>query len=116
MSRLTVLKTSEAQAVVYEAEALERETRRETERWQCDAQDLPTSERFEESQARYWELREAAGVVVDLLYRMQEPLRTDPYAIWAAKMMGKAKTLLTDIEDGQLVEKISLVPASSEKE
>lgn len=116
MSRVTMLKTSEAQAVVEEAQALERETRRETELWQGDPQGSPTSERFEESQERYRELRSAAEGVVALLYQMQEPLWGDPYAAWAAKMMTKAKALLTDIEEGELVAKISFVPASSEKE
>jgi len=48
--------------------------------------------------------------MVAILYRMQEPLLTDPYAPWAAKLMVKARGLLTDIEDGELVEKISFVP------
>lgn len=116
MSSLTVLKTSEAQAVVEEAEAVERETRRETERWADDVDDLSTSDRFEESQTRYWELRAAAQAVVALLYRIQEPLRADPYGALAAKAMTKAKALLTEIEEGELVEKVSLVPASSDKE
>ncbi len=54
--------------------------------------------------------------MVAILYRMQEPLLTDPYAPWAAKLMVKARGLLTDIEDGELVEKISFVSAGSDKE
>lgn len=114
MSRLTVLQTSEAQAVVEEAEALERETRIETARLEA-VDDLPCLDGFDESQTRYRELRTAAQVVVAILYRMQEPLREDPYAPLAAKLMGKAKALLSEIEDGELVEKISLVPAADKE-
>jgi hypothetical protein len=116
MSRLTVLKTSEAQAVVEEAETLQRETRYETEQWLNDIDDLSSDERFEDVQARYVDLRAAAKVVVAVLYRMQEPLAADPYAGLAAKAMSKAKALLTEIEDGELVERVSLVPASLDKE
>ena len=114
MSKLTVLQTSEAQAVVEEAEALERETRIETTRLE-EIEDASGADGFEESQTRYRELRTAAQVVVAILYRMQEPLGEDPYAPLAAKLMGKAKALLSEIEDGELVEKVSLVPVS-EKE
>lgn len=113
MSRLTVTKTSEAQAVVHEAEAIEWETRRETERWLDEDQVL---EGFEESQARYRDLRGAAEGVVAILYDMQKPLRDDPYSVWAGDLMVKAKALLTDIENGELVEKTSFVLASSDKE
>jgi hypothetical protein len=113
MSRLTVTKTSEAQAIVQEAEALEWETRRETDRW-FDEDGEP--EGFEASQARYGELRGAAKGVVAILYDMQEPLLDDPYSTWASKLMIKAKALLVDIEEGELVEKTSFVLASSEKE
>ena len=116
MSSLTVLKTSEAEAVVEEAQALERETRSDTERWLNAADDLSNAERMEDSQARYQELRAAAQIVVALLYRIQEPLLADPYAPLAAASMNKAKALLADIEAGELVEKVTLVPASSDKE
>ncbi|NBB65599.1 hypothetical protein GVN18_40765 [Pseudomonas sp. ODNR1LW] len=114
MSRLTVFKTSEAQAVVEEAEALERETRLETARL-IEIEDESVLDGFEESQTRYRELRAAAQIVVAILYRMQEPLREDPYAPLAAKCIGKAKALLSEIEDGELVEKVSLVPASDKE-
>ncbi|WAC58375.1 hypothetical protein [Brevundimonas sp. SL130] len=116
MSSLTVLKTSEAEAVVEEAQALERETRSDTERWLNAADDLSNAERLEDSQARYQELRAATQIVVALLYRIQEPLLADPYAPLATASMDKAKALLADIEAGELVEKVTLVPASSDKE
>jgi hypothetical protein len=53
---------------------------------------------------------------VAILYQMQEPLLDDPYASWAAKLMVKAKGLLTDIEDGELVAKTTFVPASGDKD
>ncbi|MBJ7318698.1 MAG: hypothetical protein JHC96_07860 [Brevundimonas sp.] len=116
MSRLTLSKMSDAEAVVQEAQTLEWETRCETERWSDAAEDRSSAEGFEESQSRYRELRAAAEAMVAILYRMQEPLLTDPYATWAAKLMVKARGLLTDIEDGELVEKISFVSAGSDKE
>ncbi|WP_395943770.1 hypothetical protein [Brevundimonas sp.] len=115
MTRLTVSRASDAEAVVQEAQALEWETQRETEQWRETAGDRPSDERFEEVQERYWALREAAAAVVDILYELQGPSLGGPYSAWATDQLETARNLLADIKKGELVEKTSLVPISSTK-
>lgn len=116
MSRLTLSASSDAKAVIQEAEALEWETQSAMEAWSEGGGEGVSRPSFAASQERYLDLRRASETVVAVLYQMQEPLLDDPYASWAAKLMVKAKGLLTDIEDGELVAKTTFVPASGDKD
>jgi len=116
VSRLTLSAKSDAQAVIQEAEALEWETQRAMEDWSEEAGDGLSRPSFAASQERYLDLRRASETVVAILYQMQEPLLDDPYASWAAKLMVKAKGLLTDIDEGELVAKTTFVPASGDND
>ena len=93
---------TESEAVVREAEALERETRRETGAFVLAESGCRVEPTHAEEQIRYLRMRDAAAVVVEIGYWMQDPLRDNPYAPLAAKIMAKAKAVLSEIEAGDL--------------
>lgn len=100
---LEPLIVSDAQAVVLEAEALERETRRETAALVLYEDGYRVDPDLAEDQLQYIELRRAAERVVAISLTMQIPDREDPYASLGQKINAKARNLLAEIEAGNLL-------------
>lgn len=96
---------SEADAVVREAEALERETRRETAALVLYDRGYRIEPDLAEDQLQYLRLREAAAAVVEISLTMQIPQRDDPYAALGSKIHVKARNLLAEIEAGDLCDR-----------
>lgn len=103
-------KMTEAQAVVYEAEVLESETLGECEAWFDPGDDCGLPERFAESQARYLTLLKAAEAMVVECRRIQDPVPDDPYAPLATKVLGKARAVLQEIQQGELKPVVTFEP------
>lgn len=99
---------SEAEAVVGEARALERETVAEAD-WlvrylagelddeiEDDGEDLgPWGPEY----GRYLQLREAATAVVEIAWDMQDPARDSPYADLGKKVSAAAQQVLTAVRE-----------------
>lgn len=115
MTRHSEWSPSEAEAVILEARALERETRRETEALEPYEDDQVPRDRFDEDQAQYERLLTAAEAVDGVCRRMQEVRRHDRYAALAEKIASRSKSLLADIRAGNLARTGGGEPTSSDK-
>lgn len=85
---------SEAEAAVGEARALEAETRAErAERVHPERFDRPVAD----PEFDYRRLNEVAAALVEMSYRVQNPITANPYAPLGAQIIGPAQAILADI-------------------
>jgi hypothetical protein len=87
------IEMTDAEAVVCEARALERETIAETQ------QLLPPEPPWVGDEARYERLRQAAADVVAIAWAVQDPVAEDPYAPLGQAILADAQSVLRKVRD-----------------